>query len=176
MMILQGVKPTIQPLGVGYAIRPKKAHNGGGGGYVVFSHICRPVTKQPTQQQFWGFRRAHGTGYIGLAASTWVPMGAQVPILSPNDHPNPSHGQRKGFHEKSNFEKLSRATKQPTKRENSRVLTGKGPYVGGRLGVPRVETRDPRHGLGGPYTRKTFSSSRSKYTHTATIHQYTKKF
>ena len=31
-MILQGVKLTIQPLGVGYANRPKKAKNGGGGG------------------------------------------------------------------------------------------------------------------------------------------------
>ena len=29
-MILQGVKPTIQPLGVGYANRPKKAENGRG--------------------------------------------------------------------------------------------------------------------------------------------------
>ena len=48
------------------------------------------VTKQPMQQQFWGFRRAHGTGYIGLAATTWVPMDAQVPVLSPNDHPNQS--------------------------------------------------------------------------------------
>ena len=34
-------------------------------------------------------------GYIGLAATTWVPMGAQVPVLSPNDHPNQSWGQRK---------------------------------------------------------------------------------
>ena len=34
IMILQGVKLTIQPLGVGYATRPKKAQNGG---YVVFS-------------------------------------------------------------------------------------------------------------------------------------------
>ena len=25
----------------------------------------------------------------------WVPMGAQVPVLSPNDHPNPSQGQQK---------------------------------------------------------------------------------
>ena len=48
------------------------------------------VTKQPTQQQFWGFRRANGTGYIGLAATMWVPMGAQIPLLSPNYHPNPS--------------------------------------------------------------------------------------
>ena len=45
------------------------------------------------------------------------------------------------------------------------VLTGKGPLGGGRLGVPGVGTRDPRHGLGGPYTRKKFSGPRSKYTH-----------
>ena len=48
------------------------------------------VTKRLTQRQFWGFRRAYGTGYIGLAATMCVPMGAQVPLLSPNDHPNPS--------------------------------------------------------------------------------------
>ena len=36
IMILQGVKQTIQPLGVGYANRPKKAQNGG---YVAFSLI-----------------------------------------------------------------------------------------------------------------------------------------
>ena len=29
IMILQGVEPTIQPLGVGYVNRPKKAQNGG---------------------------------------------------------------------------------------------------------------------------------------------------
>ena len=29
-MILQGIKLTIQPLGVGYANRPKKAENGEG--------------------------------------------------------------------------------------------------------------------------------------------------
>ena len=37
IMILQGVKLTIQPLGVGYANRPKKAQNGG---YVAFSPFC----------------------------------------------------------------------------------------------------------------------------------------
>ena len=36
IMILHGVKLTIQPLGVGYANRPKKAKMGG---YVAFSHI-----------------------------------------------------------------------------------------------------------------------------------------
>ena len=34
---------------------------------------------------------------MGLAATTWVPMGARVPVLSPNDHPNPSDGQQKDF-------------------------------------------------------------------------------
>ena len=34
-------------------------------------------------------------GYMGPAATAWVPMGAQVPVLSPNDHP--SQGQQKGF-------------------------------------------------------------------------------
>ena len=37
-MILQGVKPTIQPLGVGYANSPKKAKMGG---YVAFSAYIR---------------------------------------------------------------------------------------------------------------------------------------
>ena len=36
MMILQGVKLTIQPLGVGYANRPKKAQNGGGGRFPLY--------------------------------------------------------------------------------------------------------------------------------------------
>ena len=36
LMILQKVKPTIQPLGVGYANSPKKAKMGG---YVAFSPI-----------------------------------------------------------------------------------------------------------------------------------------
>ena len=34
---------------------------------------------------------------MGLAATTWVPMGAQVPVLSLNHHPNPCQGQQKGF-------------------------------------------------------------------------------
>ena len=88
-MILQGVKLTIQPLGVGYANRPKMAQNGGV--CVVFPEIRLPGFDLTTSARcFWGFRRAHGTGYIGLAATTWVPIGAQVPVLSPNDHPNPS--------------------------------------------------------------------------------------
>ena len=55
------------------------------------------VTQQPTQRQFRGFWGGHGSGYMGLAATTWVPMGAQVPVLSLNHHPNPSQGRQKGF-------------------------------------------------------------------------------
>ena len=40
IMILQGVKLTIQPFGVGYANRPKKAQNGGVCG--VFPYIRLP--------------------------------------------------------------------------------------------------------------------------------------
>ena len=61
-----------------------------------FGHLAG-VTKQPTQQQFRGFWGGHGSGYMGLAATTWVPMGAKVPILSLNHHPNPSQGRQEGF-------------------------------------------------------------------------------
>ena len=50
------------------------------------------ATKHPKQQQFRGFRGAHGPGWTGLAATAWVPMGAPVPVLSPHDPPNPSQG------------------------------------------------------------------------------------
>ena len=55
------------------------------------------VTEQPTQRQFRGFLECHGSGYMGLAATMWVPVGAQVPALSLNHHPNPSQGRQKGF-------------------------------------------------------------------------------
>ena len=55
------------------------------------------VTKPPTQRQFRGFWGGHGLGYMGLAATTLVVMGAQVPILSLNPHPNPAQGRQKGF-------------------------------------------------------------------------------
>ena len=37
------------------------------------------------------------SGYIGPAATKWVPMGRQVSALSENDHPIPSNGQQKCF-------------------------------------------------------------------------------
>ena len=53
-MILQGVKLTIQPLGVGYANRPKNAKMGG---YVAFSHIyaCLALIWQPLRGDFENF-------------------------------------------------------------------------------------------------------------------------
>ena len=62
----------------------------------IFGNLAG-VTKQPTQRQFQGFWGGHGSGYMGLAATTWVPMGAQVPVLSLNHHPNPSQGRQKGL-------------------------------------------------------------------------------
>ena len=49
------------------------------------------------RRAFRGFQGAHGVGYLGLAATTWVPMGAQVLVLSTNDPPNPPQRQQKGF-------------------------------------------------------------------------------
>ena len=79
-------------------------------------------------------------GYIGLAATTLVSMGAQVAVLSPNDHPNPSYGQRKGFMKKQiskNFHVPlnSLSIVKTAKSSQPRGHTGRG-----RLGVPGVGT------------------------------------
>ena len=47
------------------------------------------TTKEPKQRECRGFWGAHGLGYMGLAATMWVPVATQVPALSPNDHLNP---------------------------------------------------------------------------------------
>ena len=60
-------------------------------------HAYRRPAGKSRHQQFQGFRMEHGLGYMSLAATTWVPIGAGVPILSPNDHPNPSHARQKVF-------------------------------------------------------------------------------
>ena len=53
-------------------------------------------SKQPKNPQFRGFRVAHGPGYMGLEATTWIPMGgARVPMLSLNDPQTPSQRQQK---------------------------------------------------------------------------------
>ena len=50
---------------------------------------------------FWG---GHGSGDMSRAATTWAPMGTQVPVLSPNDHPNPCQGRQKGLGKTPLFE------------------------------------------------------------------------
>ena len=34
----------------------------------------------PPKRQFGGFRGAHSLGYMGLAATTWVPLSVKVPV------------------------------------------------------------------------------------------------
>ena len=41
---------------------------------------------------------------MGLAATMWDPMGAEVPVLPLNYHPNTSQGQQKGFRKCGIFE------------------------------------------------------------------------
>ena len=77
------------------------------------------ATKQPNQQQNSAFLGAHGVCYMGLVATMWVPMGAQVPVLSPNDHQDHSQGQLKGFAENQILKKFSGATKQPKQQQFS---------------------------------------------------------
>ena len=43
---------------------------------------------------------------MGLSATTWVPLGAQVPVLSLNQHPKPSQWRRKGFRQRRSSEIL----------------------------------------------------------------------
>jgi hypothetical protein len=57
---------------------------------VTAETIPHPVLDGPKQQRIPGSWGAHGAGYMGLPATTWVPRGAQVSVLSPNDHQNPS--------------------------------------------------------------------------------------
>ena len=88
------------------------------------------VTKRPTQQQFWGFWAGHGSGYLGLAAITWVPRGAQAPVLSLNRHPNPSQGRQKGFGKSRILEILRVPLKSLMRRENG-CPHRQGPIGGG---------------------------------------------
>ena len=77
-----------------------------------FGNLAGGVTKHPTKRQFRGFWAGHGSGYMGLPATTWVPMGAQVPVLSLNHHPNPSQGRQKGFRKKTNSIAFGKSSSQ----------------------------------------------------------------
>ena len=95
-------------------------------------------------------------------ATTWVPIGARVPVLFPNDHPNPSQRRQKGFGKMRIFGNFP-----PTcQRENGQVLAGKGPGRG--RGTRSSDPRPPPlvRGGPGPCTRKTCSGPGSKLTYT----------
>ena len=59
----------------------------------------------------------------------WVPMGAQVPVFLPNDHPNPSQGQCKGFMKN----RISKNLHVPLNNLSS-VKTAKFPLARGHMG------------------------------------------
>ena len=73
-------------------------------------------------------------------------MGAQVPLLSPNDHPNPSWVQPNGFMKNGIFKKLSRATKQPIQCENNKSSLARGHMGGGDWGYLELGPGTPAMG------------------------------
>ena len=76
------------------------------------------------------------------------PHGAQVPVMSPNDLPNPSQGQQKGFGETRIFEIFqAKIASLKTAKSSPARAHSEG-------GIPGVQTRDLRHWLGAPCTRK----------------------
>ena len=70
---------------------------------------------------------------MGLAATMWVPVGAQVPVLSLNHHPNPSQGRQKGFQKRRNSIAFGKSTSQRIYREQ---LT---PKIGWKLHKYRLK-------------------------------------
>ena len=63
------------------------------------------------------------------------------------------------------FSPIYRPAWQPLQGDFGSTARGHMGGGGGRRRTPEVGTRDPRHGLGGSYTRKKFFRTRSKYTH-----------
>ena len=133
-------------------------------GWKTASAGCAPA---PLGDPPPGLHRPSGH-YVGCHGCSNTPI---VTKLSPK----PILGAMEGFHEKSNFKKLSRATKQPIQRENGKVLTAKGPYGGADWGYLDLGPgTHGLHGLGGPNTRKKFFRTQVQI-HTQRP-QYAKKF
>ena len=81
---------------------------------------------------------------MGLAATMWVPMGAQVPVLSLNHHPNASKGRQKGFR-KSRISEISQVSLNSLiQRENGPHQ--QGPIGGGDQGYPEFGPGTPTMG------------------------------
>ena len=77
------------------------------------------------------------TGSSCLDKAVLAQGGGGVPILSPDDHPNPSQGQEKGFGKKLSFNKFQVPPNSP---KNSSVRASGGPM-----------TRAPRQIRGSPW-------------------------
>ena len=78
-MILQGVKLTIQPLGVGYANRPKKAKMGGLCG--VFPYIRLPGFNLTTSAKVISASFDNQSKYVGQNSSNSRLHLSNVPVL-----------------------------------------------------------------------------------------------
>ena len=77
---------------------------------------------EETSEASWGGPSgAHGTGYMGLAATTCVPIGVT------ERPPQPIPGVKEGFQKKSNFRKFSRATKLHEQRQCRGFWVAHGP-------------------------------------------------
>ena len=60
--------------------------------------VCTPnATEPPTYGNFEAFGGPMARSRWAQQPLIWVPMGAQVPVLSPNHHPNPSQEQWNGL-------------------------------------------------------------------------------
>ena len=115
------------------------------------------ATKQPINSNFRAFKGAHCSGYMGLAATVWVPMGARIPVLSPNNHPNPSQRRQEVFGKSQIFEIF-----RPTHASKSSPV---GP-MGGATGV--TQSLDPRPlPLGVHVQEKSCSRPEPKSTHSS---------
>ena len=111
----------------------------------------------------------HENGNVGVfggpmvratGARTWVPMDARVPVLSPNDHANPSQGRQKGLGKGRLFENLHRMHASVKMAESSPARAHRGAIRG-------YMEFGPHHWLGGPYTKKTSSGPGSESTHSS---------
>ena len=126
---------------------------------VNFSKFFR-CHEKACQSAFRGFSEANSPGYVGLAATTWAPMGARAPVSSPNDHPNTSQRRQKVFG-KVNFSK----TLQPT---HANMKTAKSSPAGPHradLGKSKIAPRTPVIGLGVHREEKSGMGPGSKSTH-----------
>ena len=110
------------------ALLPEWYHSSWGFNSSQCAHLTLPRLNQLLSLPPW---RLGGTSWWGLglfrarvpmepiwlpstaSASPGAPLGAQVPTLSPNGHPNPSEGRQKGFENSRIFEKFSADVCQP---------------------------------------------------------------